>query len=427
MNLQGSQRGGAKDLALHLLKEENEHVEVHELRGFVSDDLVSALNETHAISRGTKAKQFLFSLSLNPPPKENVSTKTFEDAIQRVEDKLNLTNQPRGIVFHEKQGRRHAHAVWSRIDTETMKAIPLPHTRYKLRDISRELYLENGWDMPKGYLNSKERDPKNFTHAQWQQAKRLGKDPREIKAAFQESWSISDTQSAFQQALKERGYALAKGDRRGFVALDHRCEVFSVPKWTGLKTKDIKTKLTEKENLPSVDTARAQISKEMQSRLTTLQRQQHEAIEGRVSEIEQKRVPLMQAQQAERLQLKASQQTRWQAETLQRQARFNKGLRGLFDHVTGQRRRIQEQNEQETYESSERDKQEKDTLIFTQLNQRRMLQSRIERLQDFKQHRVESLSHDIKQYQEVRERKREVVDFKERMQQRRQRGPERER
>ena len=70
MILHGNQRGGAKDLALHLLKTENEHVEVHELRGFVSDNLVSALNEVYAVSRGTKARQFLFSLSLNPPPLE---------------------------------------------------------------------------------------------------------------------------------------------------------------------------------------------------------------------------------------------------------------------------------------------------------------------------------------------------------------------
>ena len=59
--------------ALHLLKDENDHVEVHELRGFVADDLVSTLAEVQAISRGAKAKQPFFSLSLNPPPEENVS------------------------------------------------------------------------------------------------------------------------------------------------------------------------------------------------------------------------------------------------------------------------------------------------------------------------------------------------------------------
>jgi len=43
MILVGNQRSGAKDLALHLLKEENEHVEVHEVRGFASSNLMGAL------------------------------------------------------------------------------------------------------------------------------------------------------------------------------------------------------------------------------------------------------------------------------------------------------------------------------------------------------------------------------------------------
>ena len=67
MILVGNQRGGARDLAQHLMKSENERVEVAELRGFVADDLDGAFQETYAISRGTKCKQFLFSLSLNPP------------------------------------------------------------------------------------------------------------------------------------------------------------------------------------------------------------------------------------------------------------------------------------------------------------------------------------------------------------------------
>lgn len=422
MNLQGSQRGGAKDLALHLLKEENDHVEVHELRGFVSDNLVPALNEAYAISRGTKAKKFLFSLSLNPPPKENVSTQDFENAIARVEDKLGLTGQPRAIVFHEKQGRRHCHAVWSRIDTEEMKAIKLPFTSYKLRDLSRELYIEHGWKMPPGYLNAKERDPKNFTLEQWQQAKRIGKDPREIKTAIQDSWAISDTQGGFQQALKERGYTLARGDRRGFVALDHRCEVFAIPKWVGLKAKDIKARLSDQAALPSVDEARNQIAKEMAGRLTELQKQQQAALQTRLAEIEEKRRALVAQQTAEREALKAALQSRSRAETLQRQQRFNKGLRGLLDRVTGRHRQLKEQNEQEALQVMKRDQQEKDKLIFQQLEQRRTLQARMERLQSFKENRAQALSHDRQQYQEIRDKQRMMAEFKQRTQSGRTRG-----
>ncbi len=181
MILQGNQRGGAKNLALHLLKEENDHVEVYELRGFVSNDLVNALNEAHFISKGTKSKQFLYSLSLNPPPSANVSIKGFEDAIDKVEKKLGLIGQPRAIVFHEKNTRRHAHVVWSRIDASNLKAIKLSFTKYKLMDVSRALYLKHQWEMPLGMSNSNECNPKNFSLQQWQQAKRVGKDPRAIK------------------------------------------------------------------------------------------------------------------------------------------------------------------------------------------------------------------------------------------------------
>ena len=48
------------------MKDENEHVDLHELRGFASDNLMGAPNEAYAVSRGTKCRQFLYSLSLNP-------------------------------------------------------------------------------------------------------------------------------------------------------------------------------------------------------------------------------------------------------------------------------------------------------------------------------------------------------------------------
>ena len=183
MILKGSQRGGSNQLAAHLLKTlDNEHVEVHELRGFSGDDLQAAFQEIYAVSRGTRAKQFLFSLSLNPPGHERVPLEAFEAAIDAVEKKLGLEGQPRAVVFHEKEGHRHVHVFWSRIDTAQMKAINLPHFKLKLRDVSRQLYLEHGWQMPRGLVNSKERDPRNYTRAEWEQAKRAKQDPRALKA-----------------------------------------------------------------------------------------------------------------------------------------------------------------------------------------------------------------------------------------------------
>jgi len=100
MILKGSQRGGAKQLGLHLLKtEENEHVELHDIRGFMSEEVVGALREAEAISKGTKCKQFLFSVSLSPPETENVRVETFEQAIAAIEEKHGMKRKDVGIAM----------------------------------------------------------------------------------------------------------------------------------------------------------------------------------------------------------------------------------------------------------------------------------------------------------------------------------------
>ena len=174
MILKAIERGDAGQLARYLLAtRDNEHVELHEVSGFASDDLIDAFHEADAIAKGTRCKNYLFSMSLNPPEGPDVSTRAFEQAADQIGKKLGLNNQPRAMVFHEKDGRRHAHVVWSRIDAERMRAINLPHYKRKLRDISRELYLEHGWDMPRGLQDRRLRDPTNFSREEWQQAKRV--------------------------------------------------------------------------------------------------------------------------------------------------------------------------------------------------------------------------------------------------------------
>lgn len=51
MILKGSQRGNAAELARHLMNaQDNEHVELHDIRGFASERLNDAMAETQAIS-----------------------------------------------------------------------------------------------------------------------------------------------------------------------------------------------------------------------------------------------------------------------------------------------------------------------------------------------------------------------------------------
>ncbi|MBU1210174.1 MAG: relaxase/mobilization nuclease domain-containing protein [Alphaproteobacteria bacterium] len=352
------------------------------MRGFVSDDLVGALNEAHAISKATKCKQFLFSVSLNPPPQERVDVATFEDAIARIEEKNGLSGQPRAVVFHEKEGRRHAHAVWSRIDADTMTAKNLPFFKNKLRELSRELYIENGWKMPRGLMNSREADPRNFTLAEWHQAKRAGLDARDLKSIMQECWAVSDSKAAFAQALQARGFTLARGDRRGAVAISPEGEVFSVARAVGKKTKDVNARLGDLGSLPSVTDARGALAKDLAQ--TWHRHRQEASLEKRraLAPLEQQRQAMALAHRQERARLDAGLQKRWQEESQARAAKMPGGVRGLWSRLTGQHAALQKQNECEAYLALDRDRAQRQALIEGQLKDRQTLQAQIKAVRD---------------------------------------------
>ena len=194
----------------------------------------------HAISKATQCKKFMFSLSLNPPQDHVGTEEEFLGAADRIEQALGLHGQPRAVVVHEKENRRHAHVVWSRIDVDELKAIHLGRFKLALRDLSRNLFLDHGWELPNGLATYGNKSPLNFTLEEWRAAKRQGLDPREIKQAFQQAWERCGSQIGFKNALEDRGYFLTRGDRRGFVALDVDGNVHSIAKWTSLKVKEVK-------------------------------------------------------------------------------------------------------------------------------------------------------------------------------------------
>ncbi len=405
MILKGSQRGGAKQLAAHLLKTvENEHVEVHEIRGFVSEKLPGALREAYAMAQGTRCRQFLFSLSLNPPPNEIVPVRDFEKAIEAIERKLGLEAQPRAIVFHEKDGRRHAHCVWSRIDPAAMKAINLPHYKLKLRDVSRELYLEHGWQMPRGLMDSKERDPRNFTREQWQQAMRAAQDPKAIKGLFRDCWAVSDSRQAFAKALKERGYTLARGDRRGFVAVDFRGEVYAISKWTGVRTKDVAARLGDPKSLRGVEETKAAIASRMSAQVKRYVQDAQVAHKKEFASLAFKRADLTQRQRDERARLDDLHRRRHIAETNARAARLSRGFRGIWDRLTGRYGQIRRDNEREAFQAYRRDRSEKQALVDRQLGERQVFVKEVKRVRGIHSEEMARLTEDVAFFMRLGER-----------------------
>ncbi|QPH54656.1 relaxase/mobilization nuclease domain-containing protein [Pontivivens ytuae] len=402
MILKGNERGHGRELANHLMRgQENEHIELHDLRGFIADDLHGAMAESEAIAKGTRCKNHLFSLSLNPPPNETVPVETFEAAIDRIEEQLGLEGQPRAVVFHEKEGRRHAHAVWSRIDGEEMKAVQLSHYKRELNGIARDLYLEQGWEMPKGFQDHRQRDPLSYSRAEYQQARRTKQDPKEIKRILQESWAGSDSRQAFETALRDRGYVLARGDRRGYVAVDWRGEIYSLSRATGAKTRDLKARLGDAKALQSTEDAKAFIAGRMTPKLKAWAQEEQAKAEKQNLAAQFQREQMVHCHRQHRDQLRQKQEDRWQAEEQRRAERTPTGLRGLWGWITGKNRLIRQKNEGEIAHAQARDRAEKQVTIRRQLEERRKLQAQIVEARKRRNAQIQALNQGVAKYMQM--------------------------
>ena len=374
MILKGNQRGFGQELARHLLNiDDNEHAEIHELRGFMSSDLSGAFKEIEAVSLGTKCQQYLYSLSLNPPQNARVSVEAFEKAIEDIERRLGLTGQPRAIVFHEKHGRRHAHCVWSRINVKKMRAIELPHTKYRLRDISRELYLEHGWDMPNGLRDPKVRVKENYSGAEAKQARRAKENPAELKKIFQRCWEQSDSCAAFAAALWQHGLCLARGDRRGFVAVDANGEVYSLSRWLGVRPKTIRARLGHEAALPSLDDALA-ILNQSKSDPEAVPDHSERDFKRTIAALEEQQSELVARQRDERAALKTEHKARSIREIQARSNQLPTGIKAAWARLTGQYDRICSELAEDAANCAKRDNREKQALIDRHLTERRVLE-----------------------------------------------------
>ena len=386
MILNASQRGGGRQLALHLLNtDHNDHVTILEIKGFVSDDVPGAFEEVHAIAKGTKCKQPYFSVQLSPPPDAEVELECFKNVADRIEVKNGLEGHARVIIVHEKDGRLHAHGVWNRINAEEMKAVNLSHYKRKLTSLSKDLYLENDWDMPNGFIDPDQKNPLNFTRAEWEKAQRTGRDPREIKAAMQECWAISDSRKAFEQAMKERGFYLAKGDKKGLVAVDLYGKVYALTRELKVRRPDLEKRLGKPDTYQSVSKTKEVISEKLTGQFQDYFQEMKQKHREQRKPLAQEKKILVEQQRKARSELKAQQQSRWHQEELQRAQRLRKGFKGIWDRLTGTYQRTRKRNESEAQKAQHRDQQERQSVINQQIHERKQLQGKIVKLRDQQQ------------------------------------------
>lgn len=358
----GNQRGGGQQLATHLLNSfDNEKIEIAELRGAVAPDLHGAFAEWRAQSTATKAKKYLYSLSVNPDHRQGPFKRAqYFDFIHRVEKKLGLGNQPRAVVFHTKQGREHCHVVWSRIDTRKMKAVQLSHDRQDLRDVAQKFAKDHGITLPPAMQKNRGADrygdrEKRENLADKQQQERSGLSKQQHKDAITALWKENGAGESFVKALEDAGYILARGDKGNptYVVVDLSGEVHSLARRIeGAKTKDIKARLAAfpLDRLRSVAEAKAlaQEQRERKSQaaaptkqgerapdLETRRRELADRQNARREALRQNRVEMESRHGQEKKALAELQDGEKKGVLLQRAAKHPKGLIGFLARITG--------------------------------------------------------------------------------------------
>lgn len=250
MVIKGTSCAGGRRLAVHLMRTDtNERAEVKELRGVVSEDLRGALLEIEAVAAGARTTKPFYHGSINTRADERLTDEQRMQAIDKLEAALGLTGQARVVVVHEKEGREHCHIVWSRIDLDRMAAISDSNNYRKHEEVARALEREFGHERVQGAhaeRDGKERPGRTPSHSEMLQSERTGISPEQAKELMTGIWKTAKSGNDFKAALEDKGWMLARGDRRDFVAIDPNGGVHSIARRVeGAKAADVRQRFAD--------------------------------------------------------------------------------------------------------------------------------------------------------------------------------------
>ena len=227
------------------------------------------------MAEGTRCKLPIYSASINPQTHERLSREQYLGAADIVERKLGFVGQPRAIVIQIHEGREHAHVIWSRIDVDTMTAISDSHNFRKHEYAARDIERRFGLDRVQGAHAERDNAPRpqrSPEHYELQQARRTGLSRDAASRFLTTVWRTTDNGHAFKAAIEDKGWLLARGDRRDFVLIDPHAGIHTpARRIEGARTAEIRDRFKDLDRgqLPTVADGRAI----MRGRIATAERE----------------------------------------------------------------------------------------------------------------------------------------------------------
>lgn len=223
MIIQGKTHPKASVLSNYLSKTgQNEKAELKEVYGTVANDIKGALFEMELIASGTRCKNHMYHVSINPRENENLTPEQWARAIDLLAENLRLDGHQRVVVEHIKEGRQHMHVAWSRIDIEKMTAVRLSKN-YKNHELTaRQLEKEFGHTRVQGVHIEREgkRPFRAFSNGDLEKLKRLGINILKMREESKKQALQIKEKYAFIRILKKFDLILAYKDENKFVLVD---------------------------------------------------------------------------------------------------------------------------------------------------------------------------------------------------------------
>lgn len=241
----GATRGtGGDALSRHLLKRQNgQEVVVMPARGLAADNLKGQIRELVASAAHGRTSRPVHHVHIDPPPDCVDPDAVIENFLKHYESEFSLEDAQRAGVYHTKNGRRHAHVMWSLVRDDG-SVVSLTHDHARREKVSRIVEFEHGLEFTKGKHNRSaaaalrkegradvadamtaaglldgKRPVAHSTPRQRAQAERTSVPLDEIRNQALAAWKVSDDAKSFAVALHAFGSVVATGER-GLVLVD---------------------------------------------------------------------------------------------------------------------------------------------------------------------------------------------------------------
>ena len=216
------------------------------------------LKEASGQSRaGRKLEKPVFAYSLAWHPEQSPDADHMLETARQSLEMMGLSEHECVIVAHDDEPQKHVHVIVNRVHPITGLAGDVRNSKRKFSEFAREYERRNG----KIYCERREENAKK---------REKGEKTHYGDPVIVEAWHSSRNGEEFVAALKNNGYALAKGRKRPVVVDTHGKAHNPTRQLEGVKAKEFREKLSDLdlEKLPSVD----EVTKETQTHDTELQK-----------------------------------------------------------------------------------------------------------------------------------------------------------